>query len=114
MTATRNIVLQRDTDFSESLTFYSDTCFATTIDVSTYTFRAQIRSSETSATVIALLSIDTTNAATGNIVLSYSAADSLNLTAGTYYWDLRVVDANGGVSRWLAGTATVTGTITRA
>jgi len=114
MTATRNIVLERDTDFSESLTFYSDACFSTTLDVSDYTFQAQIRATDTSSTVIATFTIDTTDAATGNIVLSLTAAQTLALTAGSYFWDLRCVDANSVVSRWVSGTATVAGTITRA
>jgi len=114
MTATYNVVLERDTDFSESFTFYTDTCRTTTLDVSDYTFRAQIRATDTSTTVIALFTIDTANAATGNIVLRLTAAETLALTAGSYFWDLRCVDASGVVSRWISGTAKVAGTITRA
>jgi len=111
--AVYNLTVLIDTDFSQAVTFYSDCARTQALDVSDYTFKAQVRASVTSA-VIFEFDISTTNAATGQIVISYSAADTLALTAGAYVWDLRVTDGDGQVERWMEGNVTVTGTVTRA
>jgi hypothetical protein len=111
--AVYNLTVLIDTDFSQAVTFYSDCQRTQTLNVSGYTFKAQVRTSFTTA-VIFEFDISTTNAATGQIVVSISAADTLALTAGAYVWDLRVTDGDGQVERWMEGNVTVTGTVTRA
>ena len=113
MSATYNILIDIGSDYADTFTFYSDACKTTTIDLTDYAFKAQIRSSFTSATVIEEIVISTVNAATGQIDLTISAADTLPLTAGSYYWDLRVTDGDGAVDRWVSGSVTISGTVTR-
>ena len=50
--ASYNIFLQRDTDYAETLTFYSDECMSSVIDLTGYTFKAEIKASASDATVV--------------------------------------------------------------
>ena len=113
MSATYNILIDIGSDYADTFTFYSDACKTTTIDLTDYAFKAQVRSSFASETVIAEIDISTTDAADGKIDLSIAAADTLTLTAGSYYWDLRVTDGDGAVARWVSGSVTISGTVTR-
>jgi hypothetical protein len=106
MMASYNIFLQRDTDYAETLTFYSDECMSSVIDLTGYTFKAEIKTSPTFA-------IDTSQASSGKIVLSLTDTELLAMASGDYFWDLRVTTDAGVVARWVGGTVKVSGTITR-
>jgi hypothetical protein len=113
MMASYNIFLQRDTDYAETLTFYSDECMSSVIDLTGYTFRAEIKTSASESVASETFAIDTSQASSGKIILSLTDTELLAMASGDYYWDLRVTTAAGVVARWVGGTVKVSGTITR-
>lgn len=58
------------------------------IDLSTNTFQAQLRNSETKEEVTSGVTLDTASAATGIIIVHIPKSISINLSAGTYITDL--------------------------
>jgi hypothetical protein len=113
MMASYNIFLQRDTDYAETLTFYSDECMSSVIDLTGYTFKAEIKASTSDSTVVETFAIDTSQATSGKIILSLTDTELLAMASGDYFWDLRVTTDAGVVARWVGGTVKVSGTITR-
>lgn len=110
-----NFYIERDTDFSRAMNFYSDCSKTQPLDMTGWEFVAQIRATVEGAQVIGEFDIDTTDAADGKIILSIDAADTLDIAAGTYFWDLRMEDDEGqSIARRPAGQAIFEGTTSRA
>lgn len=72
------------------------------IDVSTSTFRSQLRRYPSSSTVAAEFAVDMTDAATGLVVLTLTSGQTAAdvLASGPYRWDVDKID--GGVPVALA------------
>jgi hypothetical protein len=110
-----NFYIERDTDFSRSLKFYSDCAKTQPINMTGWSFVAEIRATVEGAQVIGEFNIDTTNLATGEIMLSMDAADTLDIAVGVYQWDLRIQDDEGqSLADRPSGTVTIEGTVSRA
>ena len=110
-----NFYIERDTDFSRSLKFYSDCARTQPLNMTGWQFVAQIRATVEGAQVIGEFDIDTTNVSAGEIILSIDAADTLDIAVGTYFWDLRMQDEDGqSIARRPAGQAIFEGTTSRA
>ena len=78
-----------------------------------YTFAAQARLKKADTTATAVFTFDTTDAATGEIILQLSALESAKLTKASYSWDLQWTDPDDNVLTVLAGTIAVTLDVTR-
>jgi hypothetical protein len=111
-----NLLLYAGDQFVYTLEFADPETHAA-LDVSGYTFAAQIRTAQTAATSTATFSIDTTDADIGVIVVSLTPAQTAALcTPGggaatkAYTWDLQrtAVDDADDVRTLFAGTVTVT------
>ena len=109
-----NFLIETDTNFSQRLVFYIDRCMTSVIDLTGYSFLAQIRATAESSTVIATFDI-AVEASSGAVTLSLDDTDTIDLTAGTYVWDLRITDDEGTVlNQRPGGEVTVTQTVSRA
>lgn len=77
-------VVQGDT-FAESFTFSRS---GAAMNLSTYTFQAQVRSERSSsAYLLATFTVGTASASTGVLSLSLSAATTSALDPGRYWWE---------------------------
>lgn len=110
MAAERNLSIYAGDDYSHTITAVDGDAVA--VDLSDRTWTAQWREYAAASTAVDF-SVDTTNAATGVLVLSMTAAQTATLSrAGT--WDLQgTYTADSAVETLLAGTVTCTKDVTR-
>jgi hypothetical protein len=83
------------------------------INVANYIVRSQMRRSYYSANATANLVCTITNATSGEITVTLAAANTSNVKAGRYLFDLETEDPTGIVVRVLEGIITVNPGITR-
>lgn len=86
------------------------------IDISAWTFRAQIRSSYTSDDILASGSFSITNGAGGLVTMTFSDTDTAAIPyrAGrTYVWDLEAVKGDGTIVRLMMGSVEISPEVTR-
>lgn len=108
-----NITLYVDSSFSVGFNFFSDRCKKTPMDLTGYVFEAEIRPSYGSSTLIETFNMDNDQLATGSLIMYLTSAETLPLTPGAYYWDLKVTLPDSSVERWVTGNVEIKGTITR-
>ena len=106
--ATRDLTIYRGDDYSHTVTIQAED--GTPEDVSGSTRAAQFRRHDRDETAVDF-TVDTTNAATGVIVHSLTAAQIADLPPRGVYDLQRTTD--GEVETYLAGDVTVTGDVTR-
>lgn len=112
---TLNITAYRGDTKAWTVAFADDSTPPTAVDVSAWTWLAQVRSTlDEPNSVVATFDVDTTDAATGTLVVTLPATEAANLITvdgrATYYWDLQ--GTNGTVVKtWLAGKVKVTGDV---
>jgi hypothetical protein len=97
---------------TETLVVISTTDGSTPIDITSRTYRAQIRSQQDSTTIKASFTCAVTSGASGQVTCTLSAASSAALSAGLYFWDLEE-SASGIISTILSGNVTVLADVTR-
>lgn len=85
----------------------------TPINVAGYTITSQLRRSYYSANASGNITCTVTDAANGEITMTMTPANTANLRAGRYIFDVRMEDLAGTVSRPLEGMVTVTPRVTR-
>jgi len=108
MATVNNIVIDQGTTFS--FTFSLDNADGTNKDLTDYAVNAQIRKSFYTST-----KVDFTTAkvdAIGEITISLTAAETSNLKAGRYVYDIEIVSSSETI-RVLEGIVTVTPEVTR-
>jgi hypothetical protein len=86
---------------------------STPINVSGYIFTSSIRKSYYSSRVTANLVVSVTNASNGNVSLSLAAANTANIKAGRYLFDIKQVDPQNTVTRLVEGIITVNPQVTK-
>ncbi len=82
------------------------------IDLTGYSVRSEMRKSYYSSTSYSF-TLAFINAANGSVSMSMSAANTANLTAGRYVYDVEVEDPLGNVSRIFEGIINVLPNVTR-
>lgn len=108
--APRDLEFYRGDDYTHVLTFVDNGDPPAPLDLSEYTFKAQIRDrSENGTIVYAEFEIDVTQANIGVIVLRLSGS-ATRIKPG--YWDLEVDDGSG-IQTWLKGSVTPSGDVTK-
>lgn len=80
----------------------------TPVNVSGYTVTSQMRRSYYSVNATANIVCTITDASNGEVTMSLSAANTANIKAGRYLFDVKTVDGSNVVSRILEGIITVT------
>ena len=83
------------------------------INVAGYVFSGQIRKSYYSANATANLTLSIVDAANGNVKMSISAANTANIKAGRYLYDIKMTDTSNTVTRLVEGVITITPQVTR-
>lgn len=83
------------------------------INLTNYIVRSQMRRSYYSINASAIITCSITNPANGEITMSMTAANTSNIKAGRYLFDLETEDSYGTVTRVLEGIITVTPQVTR-
>lgn len=112
MAAYAELYLDQGTTFNNVINLTDDVTNAY-INVDGYIVRSQMRRSYYSANASATITCTITDAPNGEITMSMTAANTANLKAGRYLYDLEVVNTEGFTSRILEGIITVTPEVTR-
>jgi len=102
--------LYRGTTFSTDLTIKNDDGSA--INVANAVFTCQIRKSYYSANATANVTVTKANSANGDIALSLDAANTANIKAGRYLYDLKMLN-DGTTTRIIEGIITVLPQVSR-
>lgn len=106
-----NYTIVRGDDFADTVTIKEGDP-AAAVDVSARTFTAQVRASADATTIVATMTIDMTDAATG--IVAYSIADTVTATMnGGYVWDFQQ-DTGGVIRTLMGGSFVVVKDVTRA
>jgi hypothetical protein len=105
------LTIDQGTTFETSLSLTNDD--QTTINITDYGFASQIRKSYYSANAVANITVSIVDASTGNVKLSMTAANTANVRAGRYLYDLIMTDTGGVKTRVIEGIITVTPQVTR-
>lgn len=106
MAAYAELTLDQGTDYAGHIVLTNDD--GTPLDISGSTFLCQVRKSYYSANVTANLIMTIADAANGNVRLTLDAANTANIKAGRYLYDIKRTDANNAVTRLIEGIITVT------
>lgn len=85
----------------------------TAIDLTNYTFECQIRKSYYSVNATANIAVTIENAANGRVRLSMDAANTANIKAGRYLYDLKMTDDTDTTIRVVEGIVTITPQVSR-
>lgn len=112
MAAFVELYIDKGTSFQNKITLTDDTT-NTSINLSGYSASSQLRRSYYSTNASANLVCSVTDAANGEITMSLAAANTSNLKAGRYVFDLKTVAPNGSIARVLEGTIVVLPEVTR-
>jgi hypothetical protein len=105
------LTIDQGTTFETSVSLTNDD--QTAINITNYGFASQIRKSYYSTNPVANLTVTIADAATGNVKLSMTAANTANVRAGRYLYDLIMTDTGGVKTRVIEGIITVTPQVTR-
>jgi hypothetical protein len=104
-----NIAVDKGSDFSFTVTLADSV--GTAINISGYTFKAEIRRKpETKLEKAFTISI--TNAGGGILKMALTDGDTRDLPVGKLRYDLVGKDGSSNVERYLTGSVTVTDTVT--
>jgi len=82
------------------------------VDITNYVFTSQIRKSYYAANVAASLTITVTDASNGVASIICTAANTTNIAAGRYVYDIYMVDTANVTSRIVEGIAVVSPQVT--
>jgi uncharacterized protein YbcV (DUF1398 family) len=112
MAAYVELYMDQGATFENTLTITDDITNAAA-NISGYTITSQMRRSYYSANASANITCTIVNAATGNLKLSMTAANTNIIKAGRYLFDVETTDPQGRVTRILEGIINVTPGVTR-
>ena len=111
MAAIYNLVVDQGTTFISNVRYLDSD--KNPIDITGFEARSQMRRSYTSANAYTLTA-NVTDGAGGNIAISMTAAESANVLAGRYVYDVEAYDANTDtVYRIVEGIVTVYPEVTK-
>lgn len=105
------LTLDQGATFQTTLDLVADD--GTAINVAGYVFSGQIRKSYYSANATANLTISVTDQANGNLTISVDSANTANIAAGRYLYDVKMTDTANTVTRIVEGIITVTPQVTK-
>ena len=105
------LTVDQGSTFESTIDLVSDD--GAVINVAGYIFTGQLRKSYYSANATANLTLTIVNAANGNVKVSISAANTANIKAGRYLYDIKMTDTSNTVTRLVEGVITITPQVTR-
>jgi len=101
MAAYQDFQCDQGADFAQNVLITNADGSAT--NVAPYIFSANIKTSYFSANVVDTLTVTAIDAPNGNVQISYAGANSSNIPAGHYVYDVRAANTGSGVQRLLQG-----------
>ena len=104
-----NLIVDQGSDFSADINVVDDNG---AIDISSYTYRGQIRKTYASSNAVDFYT-STNNPVNGVLTISLAAAQTSGMKAGRYVYDVEIVDGIGNVTRVIEGQLEVTPRVTR-
>lgn len=105
-----NLYFDQGTDWSAYIVLTNPD--QTYINIANYTFTSQFKTGFYSLNVTSNLVCTIVDAANGNVELSLDAANTANIIAGKYVYDVFQVDTNSKTSKIQAGTLTIVPSVT--
>lgn len=107
------LTIDQGATFSTVITLTEDD--NTPLDLTNHEFEAQIRKSYYSVNPTANLSVTIENAANGVVRMSLDAANTANIKAGRYLYDVKMIkpDASNTTIRVVEGIVTITPQVSR-
>lgn len=112
MAAYVEIFMDQGADFRTIINLADDVT-NTSSDLTGYQVRSQMRRSYYSVNATANIVCSVTSAANGEITMSMTSANTSNIKAGRYLFDLETINGDGYVTRAIEGIVTVTPQVTR-
>lgn len=115
LTIVRNDSYQFRVEITEGMV-YNDSDDDDAMDLTGYSFAAQIRRTYDSDVALANASVDDSDAANGNLVVAFHSAETdLHFPDGTGVWDLQITDGSATpfVTTTHRGTVTIVDDVTR-
>lgn len=106
-----DLTIDQGTDFNTTLDILDDD--GTVVNVAGYVFTGQIRKSYYSTSPTANLSVYSSDTSNGVVLISLAAANTTNISAGRYVYDVKMKNNANVTSRILEGIVTVTPQVTR-
>jgi hypothetical protein len=110
LAAFSEITIEQGATFSTSINVEDAAGYA--VNLYAYTANSQMRKSYSSSTAYTIDST-VTGTANGEITLSVTAANTANLSAGRYVYDLKITSPSNIVTRVVEGIVTVLPSVTR-
>lgn len=110
MAAYSELFVEQYADYSTKINL--DDLQGDALNLSGYSASSQVRKSYYSTTAYDF-TVEITNAARGEITLSMTSANTANMAAGRYVYDLSIVDSNNLVTRVIEGIVVVSPGVTR-
>lgn len=111
MAVKANIIIDQGADFSTTITVTDNN--NEVVNLADYTARGQIRKHYTSETAIDLDITFEIPRSEGKLTFSLNHANTTNIEAGRYVYDVELVSSANVVTRLVQGIATVTPEVTR-
>lgn len=100
------LTIDQGTTFANEINLTNDD--SSPKDITGYSFESQIRKSYYSTNPTANIDITITSEVGGNIRMSIDSANTANIKAGRYLYDLKMTTDEGIVTRIIEGIITVT------
>jgi hypothetical protein len=110
MSGYTDLYIDQGADFSSAIDLENDD--GTPINVTNYIFTSAFRTSYYTANTSGNLQITILNAAMGNVQISLDAANTANIYARRYVYDVKMIDSSNTTTRILQGLLTVTPRVT--
>ena len=107
----QELFLEQGSDYSTSITLTDVN--GDPYDLTDYTAKSQVKKSYYSTNNTAVFTATINDAATGNVQISLSAANTTSIKAGRYVYDVEVEDASGNISRIFEGIVNVLPNVTK-
>lgn len=106
------LFLDQGTDFSTTINITDDNTNLY-VNTNSYVVTSQLRKSLLSANATDRFTCTVSDPANGEITMFMSAANTSNLKPGSYFYDVRILDAGNVVSRLIEGVIFVQPGITK-
>lgn len=112
MATIKNLVIDQGTTYSLTITVYD--AAGNALNLSGYTYRAQLRKSYGSTSYTEFTVTPAVDLTSGQITISLTSTQTSGLRAGRYVYDVEIVEtATSSVTRVIEGIITVTPEVTR-
>lgn len=106
-----DLSIDQGADFESNLDLVAED--GSPLDLTGYTFSSQIRKSYYSSNASANITVQVVDASNGNTVLAITAANTANIAAGRYAYDVKMKNDLNKTIRIVEGIITVTPQVTK-